>query len=67
MNKCARCGQEAMYQAYGELLCRDCLVDEYGICAVCANVETCEDIPKDMVLTLCSSFDEIKAKGNDNG
>ena len=58
--KCARCGDEALYQAYGELLCRDCLVEEYGLCAVCGNCKTCDDRPQDMVLSLCSNFEEIE-------
>lgn len=60
--KCARCGDEAKYKANGELLCRDCLVEEYGLCAVCANSDTCDEKPEDMVLMLCSAFDEIQER-----
>lgn len=62
--KCARCGDEAEYKANGELLCRDCLVEEFGLCAVCANSDACDEIPEDMVLMLCSAFDEIQVENN---
>lgn len=60
MAKCDRCDGEALYQANGELLCRDCLVEEYGLCAVCANVETCEDRDDGIITDLCSMFEEVK-------
>lgn len=59
MAKCDRCDGEALYQVHGELLCRDCLVEEYGLCAVCANVETCEDRDDEIIADLCSEFEEV--------
>lgn len=60
MAKCDRCDDEALYQAHGELLCRECLVAEYGLCALCANVETCDTRADGLVADLCSQFEEVK-------
>lgn len=37
---------------------KDEVIEEYGLCAVCADRETCEDAPKDMVLSHCSSYSD---------
>lgn len=34
------------------------VIAEYGLCAVCADRDTCEDKPEDMVLDLCSSYED---------
>lgn len=34
------------------------VIAEYGLCAVCANKADCEDKPEDMVLDLCSSYED---------
>lgn len=34
------------------------VIAEYGLCAVCANRDYCEDKPDDMVLALCSDYED---------
>ena len=34
------------------------VINEYGLCAVCAERETCEDRPDDMALSCCSGYSD---------
>ena len=53
---CDVCGEEpAKYiNKSGRVFCRECLVDEYGLCAICAN--DCKDYT--IQPQLCSEFTE---------
>lgn len=37
---------------------KDEVIDRYGLCAVCADRETCPDKPDDMLLSLCTSYSD---------
>lgn len=37
---------------------KDEVIERYGLCAVCADRETCPDKPDDMLLSLCTSYSD---------
>lgn len=38
------------------------VIYKYGLCAVCANRNDCDERPDDMVVDYCSSYDDDGAK-----
>lgn len=56
-HKCDVCKENEAKYSVGKSkkkFCRDCLVEEYGLCAICAN--DCKDDL--MTVTACSNFEE---------
>lgn len=52
--QCAVCGKPANYLINQVPLCRDCVIEEHGLCAICGN--GCKD--KFMIVSACSNFTE---------
>lgn len=56
-SKCDVCKENEAKYSIGngkKKLCRECLIAEYGLCAICAN--DCKD--HYMAVELCSDFEE---------
>ena len=41
-----------------KIMTKEEVIDEYGLCAVCADRDACDDKPDGMVLMLCSQYED---------